>query len=501
MTIQYTGNDFRIGLIDVGTESGTWGGVTNSNLEQFVKVIGGFKQITGLSGTSGTLAAPAANTSDQDFRNMFLELAGSSSGEFTYTVPDSEKIYIIKNSLDHTVTVKVSGQTGTTIPKDRTAIVYVNGTDAVTAIDSVPNLAIGSATITTALGVPSGGTGKSSVTAGSIVKGAGTGALVEIAGTSAGQVLKWSGSTWEAGTDSGGSGGGSVSLTANDSATASGVSVVLDPSTTTGTGTIGLSGKVDVSDVKSDSVLPIANGGTGADSLNDAGIINNSTTSAQSINSNLQLTGTTQAINFGSSSNRSIFASTGGSDGSLKLKNAGVEAIIITASAGGGSVTISRQLRPASNGGLDIGESGASFRTVFATDGVNTSSDSRLKNSIQESDLGLSFVEALTPRKYKLNKGEATLIKEAKDGEPEEYSYAPGKRFHYGLIAQEVEQVLDEQGVDKNLFGAWHLADKDDPNSNQSLKYHEFISPLIKAVQELSEKVSVLEKKVTDLGG
>ena len=64
MTIQYTGNDFRIGLIDVGTESGTWGGVTNSNLEQFVKVIGGFKQITGLSGTSGTLAAPAANTSD-----------------------------------------------------------------------------------------------------------------------------------------------------------------------------------------------------------------------------------------------------------------------------------------------------------------------------------------------------------------------------------------------------------------------------------------------------
>ena len=96
MTIQYTGNDFRIGLIDVGTESGTWGGVTNSNLEQFVKVIGGFKQLTGLSGTSGTLAAPAANTSDQDFRHMFLELDGSSSGPFTYTVPDSEKIYIIK---------------------------------------------------------------------------------------------------------------------------------------------------------------------------------------------------------------------------------------------------------------------------------------------------------------------------------------------------------------------------------------------------------------------
>ena len=501
MTIQYTGNDFRIGLIDVGTESGTWGGVTNANLSQLVKAIGGFKQISGLSGTSGTLTAPANNTDDQDFRNLFIELTGSSSGAFTYNVPAIQKFYVVKNSLDHEVTVKVSGQTGTTVPKDKTAIVFVNGTEAVTAINSVPNLTIGSAAITTALGVSSGGTGKSSVTAGSIVKGAGTGALVEITGTSAGQVLKWSGSTWEAGTDSGGSGGGSVSLTANDSATASGVSVVLDPTTTTGTGTIGLSGKVDVSDVKSDSVLPIANGGTGADSLNDAGIINNSTTSAQSINSDLQLTGTTQAINFGNSSNRSIFSSTGGSDGSLKLKNAGVEAIIITASSGGGSITISRQLRPASHNSIDIGGSGESFRTVFATDGVNTSSDSRLKNSIQDSDLGLSFVEALTPRKYKLNKGEATLTKEGKEGEPEEYSYAPGKRFHYGLIAQEVEEVLDKQGIDKNLFGAWHLADKNDPDSSQSLKYHEFISPLIKAVQELSEKVVELEKKVTDLGG
>ena len=496
MTIQYTGNDFRIGLIDVGTESGTWGGVTNSNLDQLVKVIGGFKQITGLSGTSGTLAAPAANTSDQDFRHMFLELDGSSSGPFTYTVPDSEKIYIIKNSLDHTVTVKVSGQTGTPIPKDRTAIVYVNGTDAVTAIDSIPNLAIGSATITTALGVPSGGTGKSSVTAGSIVKGAGTGAFAEIVGESVGQVLKWSGTTWEPGTDSGGSGGGSVSLTANGSATASGVSVVLDPSTTTGTGTIGLSGTVNMANVS--GTLPIANGGTGATNLNDAGILNNTTTSLQTIQGSLRLSGgsgSTPIIYFGDTDSEyeGIQAGTGAVDifakGSLRM------------SFGEASVTVARLFRPASNGGLDIGESGSSFRTVFATDGVNTSSDNRLKNNIQVSDLGLSFVEALTPRKYKLNKGEATLIKEAKEGEPEEYSYAPGKRFHYGLIAQEVEQVLDEQGVDKNLFGAWHLANKEDPLSSQSLKYHEFISPLIKAVQELSEKVSVLEKKVTDLGG
>ena len=117
--------------------------------------------------------------------------------------------------------------------------------------------------------------------------GAGTGALVEIVGTSAGQVLKWDGTTWEPGTDSGGSGGGSVSLTANDSATASGVSVVLDPTTTTGTGTIGLSGTVNMANVS--GTLPIANGGTGATSPTDAGIINNANTSLQKVVSNFQI--------------------------------------------------------------------------------------------------------------------------------------------------------------------------------------------------------------------
>jgi hypothetical protein len=45
-------------------------------------------------------------------------------------------------------------------------------------------------------------------------------------------------------------------------------------------------------------------------------------------------------------------------------------------------------------------------------------------------------------------------------------------------------------------FAGWVLADKDDSDSTQGLRYNEFIAPLIKAVQELSQKVADLEAKL-----
>jgi hypothetical protein len=66
-----------------------------------------------------------------------------------------------------------------------------------------------------------------------------------------------------------------------------------------------------------------------------------------------------------------------------------------------------------------------------------------------------------------------------------------GNRTHHGLLAQQVKAALP-QGVD---FGGWVLADKDDPNSQQALRYDQFVAPLIKAVQELSAKVEQLENQ------
>ena len=64
----------------------------------------------------------------------------------------------------------------------------------------------------------------------------------------------------------------------------------------------------------------------------------------------------------------------------------------------------------------------------------------------------------------------------------------------HGFIAQEVKEAIDKHG--DTTFGGWHL-DKID-NETQRVKKNMFVMPLIKAIQELSKKVSDLEKKLED---
>ena len=64
------------------------------------------------------------------------------------------------------------------------------------------------------------------------------------------------------------------------------------------------------------------------------------------------------------------------------------------------------------------------------------------------------------------------------------------------LSTQEVKQVVDDAGVD---FAGWSLADKDDSNSTQSLRYEGFIAPLTKALQEAIAKIETLETQNVDL--
>ncbi len=101
-------------------------------------------------------------------------------------------------------------------------------------------------------------------------------------------------------------------------------------------------------------------------------------------------------------------------------------------------------------------------------------SDKREKVNIETSILGLDFINKLRPVSYNWR----------------EY---PDESKHYGLIAQEVKSTVG------NSFGGWCLANPDDDQSVQYLNYTEFISPLIKAIQELSERNTWLEKKIKSL--
>jgi hypothetical protein len=157
MASTYSTN-LKIELIGTGEQAGTWGVTTNSNLGTALEqAIVGKADVT-MSSTTVTLTLSNSNAA-QNARAIYLNLTGSPGGAAVLEVPAIEKPYIVKNGSDQQVTIKVSGQTGVPIPTTKTAIVYNNGTDVVTAVDHIPSLTLGAA-----LPIASGGTGSTSTT-------------------------------------------------------------------------------------------------------------------------------------------------------------------------------------------------------------------------------------------------------------------------------------------------------------------------------------------------
>jgi hypothetical protein len=132
------------------------------------------------------------------------------------------------------------------------------------------------------------------------------------------------------------------------------------------------------------------------------------------------------------------------------------------------------------------------FSVLFAGTSQITS-DIREKTSIENSDLGLDFINMLRPVKYKMING----IKKQVDAEGNPVEDTPGTRWHYGLIAQEVKETLDSYNLDSAM---WAVEDfETNPDGRQAISYNQIVSPLIKAVQQLSETVEVLENRLAAL--
>jgi hypothetical protein len=149
-------------------------------------------------------------------------------------------------------------------------------------------------------------------------------------------------------------------------------------------------------------------------------------------------------------------------------------------------------MSPFFDNGYTVGSSSWKWSSIWAYTGTIQTSDQRLKKDIAGSNLGLEFINALNPVSYKWIIGGRKPIY---DEEAKTFTSAedvPGTRTHYGFLAQEVKQVLDTVAPGKD-FSGWVLTDKDDPESEQALRYEEFIAPMVKAIQELSARLDALE--------
>lgn len=151
----------------------------------------------------------------------------------------------------------------------------------------------------------------------------------------------------------------------------------------------------------------------------------------------------------------------------------------LTVNATTGAATVAATFRPATDNAVTLGGSGARWSAVWAATGTIQTSDARQKTDIAPSDLGLDFILSLEPVKYRWAVGGN------ESGEPR-----PGRRTHYGLIAQQVQTALDARD-----FAGHILSDPDDPASEQGLRYDAFIAPLIAAIHELAKMVGELERR------
>lgn len=178
----------KLQLMATGENTGTWGNVTNVNLGTALEeAIVGSVNVT-FSSADVTLTLTDTNAA-QTARNMRLVLTGTSGGARQLVVPAVEKIYIVKNELADTCTVKVSGQTGVAVPSGKTMWLCNDGTDVKDVVTHLSSLTLG-----TALAPAQGGTGLTTVgTSGNVLTSNGS-AWVSSAAFTAGMILLWSGS-------------------------------------------------------------------------------------------------------------------------------------------------------------------------------------------------------------------------------------------------------------------------------------------------------------------
>lgn len=139
---------------------------------------------------------------------------------------------------------------------------------------------------------------------------------------------------------------------------------------------------------------------------------------------------------------------------------------------------------------------GDSATTTYVYGTVQNRSDARDKADVKDCELGLEFINNIKPRQYRWDYRE-DYYEEIEDENGEiirQFIEKDGSkkrvRFHNGVIAQEIKQVMDDMNIDFAGYQDHSIAGGLD---KLTIGYEEFIAPLIKAIQELSAKVDALE--------
>ena len=125
-------SDLKLELMTTGEKSGTWGTITNTNLQQLQQAASGYIAV---DVASSDVALSLANGAVSNGKNLYFKLTGTLTGNRNVTMPDSaERVFIIQDATSrssslYSLTVKTVSGTGVAIPVGSTNLLYSDGTN------------------------------------------------------------------------------------------------------------------------------------------------------------------------------------------------------------------------------------------------------------------------------------------------------------------------------------------------------------------------------------
>jgi len=143
-----TFSNLGLNLQATGENSGTWGAITNVNLQDIDNAISGVVTVTLVGSTTLAFTTNSSSTTytDEAGRNKTIILSGSlSATTVTLTVPNIEKDYVIINNSGATVTVSSGGATTVNIGTGSKNYVIVDASTT-SIISAVPAASPGGTT-------------------------------------------------------------------------------------------------------------------------------------------------------------------------------------------------------------------------------------------------------------------------------------------------------------------------------------------------------------------
>ena len=125
-------SDLKLELMTTGEKSGTWGTITNTNLQQLEQAVSGYIAIA--VGPSD-VALALSNGAVSNGKNFYMKLTGTLTGNRVVTMPDpAERVFVVedataRSSSNYTLTVKTVSGTGIALPVGSTSLLYSDGTN------------------------------------------------------------------------------------------------------------------------------------------------------------------------------------------------------------------------------------------------------------------------------------------------------------------------------------------------------------------------------------